>query len=367
VYGINSQLGLTGGTLTGIGDTNASRLRVQTGTNSTATAYYQSRRAAKYRAGQGMTARFTPVFNSAYTNSIQYMGVGNTTDGYFYGYSGTTYGILYRHNTIDTFIPQSTWNGDKCDGTGVSQFNWNPTYGTPIMIRYPFLGYGTIFFYVENTKGGWINTHTIYYPNSSQNIQITNPSLQFYAYAQNLGNTNNLIMYCGSVGVFVNGVRNFVGNPKFGIDNTKAAVTTEINILSLKNATTYNGVTNRGLMRLHSISFSSDGGNGVSTLRVKINPTSFGGTPLYTAINGSTSDSGVTITNGNSMISYDTGGTTVTGGNVVFNSTLARNSQTFIDVTPFDIFLAPGEVLTFSATSVASTSIAIGLNWSEDQ
>ena len=366
VYGINSQLGVTGGTLTGVGDTNAARLRVQTGTNSAATAFYQSRRAAKYRAGQGMTARFTPVFVTAYTNSYQIMGVGNTQDGYFYGYSGTTFGILHRRVSVDIFYPQSSWTGDKCDGTGVSQFNWIPQYGSPVMIRYPYLGYGTIFFYVEKPTGGWINNHTIAYPNTSASLQILNPSLNFYAYAANQGNTNNLTMYTGSVGVFVNGQRSFVGNPKWAIENFKPTITAETNILTLKNATTYNGVTNRGLLRLQSISFASDGGNGVGTLRVKINAT-LGGTPSYTTINGTTSDGGVTITNGNSFISYDTAGTTVAGGTTVFNSSVSRSSQNFIDVTPFDIFLAPGETMTFTGTVGASATVSVATNWAEDQ
>ena len=371
IYGINTQVGTTGGTSTGIVDTSAGRLRLQTGTGSAATASFNSRRPAKYRAGQGMTARFTPIWSSSgATNSIQLMGVGNAVDGYFYGFSGTSFGIVHRNNSVDTFIPQSSWNGDRVDGSGnntynLSNLNWDKTKGTPIMIRYPFLGYGTIKFYYEAPTGAWINTHTIAYPNSSQNIQITNPTLFFYSELKNTGNTSNLTMYCGSVGIFISGVRSFIGNPKWGIDNNKSAITTETNILTLKNATTYNTTTNRGLIRLLSMSVASDGGNGISTFRIKINPT-VGGTPSFTPINGSTSDSGTTITNANSMASYDTAGTTIGGGMLIFNSTCSRNSSTFIDLAPYEIFIAPGEIASFTAFGAVSTTASIAINWSED-
>lgn len=365
IYGINTQTGTTSIVTTGVADTDASRLRLQTGTGAAGSAVYQSYRVAKYRQGEGMVARFTAVWASSATNSTQVIGMGNAQVGYFFGFNGTAFGISLRNGGSDNWVAQTAWNGDKCDGTGPSGFNWNKTLGNVMQIKYPYLGYGAITFWVLNpVTNAWILCHTIQYPNSSASVQLSNASFPFYANAVNTGNTSNLIMYCGSVGVFISGLRAYLG-AQWAIDNIENTVTTETNVFTLRNATTYNGVANTGLIRLRSLSFSSDGGNGVSTLRLKKGAT-LGGSPSYTTISGTSADQGVTITSGQSVASYDVAGTTVSGGTLIFNSTVARNDSATFDMTPYSIFVAPGETLTFSGTAAASASIQICVNWNED-
>jgi|WetSurMetagenome_2_1015567.scaffolds.fasta_scaffold27989_4 hypothetical protein len=377
VYGLNTQL-WSSGSVSGSGaavDTNASRLRIQGGTNATGFSFITSRRSIRYRAGQGTLARFTPLFTAGVANNIQLWGIGSISsnapyDGYFFGYNGISFGIAHYNSGTPTWYTQtSDWNGDKVDGSAGTSFTWDKTKGVPVMIKYPFLGYGDIEFFVQNpTTGRWVLVHTIAYANSSTSVQVSNPTLQFIGFTKNSGNTTNQIMYCASVGVFISGMRSFVGNPKWAIDNNKSTITTETNILTLRNATTYNGVTNRGLIRLNSISFGGDAGKNTvasATMRLKVNA-SLGGSPSYTAINGTTADGGVTITSGNSIASYDTAGTTVTGGTHIYNLTVSEPGSTWIDLTPFDIFVAPGETMTFSGFSSSSATITIAVNWTED-
>ena len=364
VYGINTQTGTTSVTTTGVVDTNASRLRIQTGVGAAGAGTFQSTRIARYRAGEGMMCRFTAVWTNSAANSTQVAGVGNTQVGYFFGYNGTTFGISLRNGGSDGWVAQSAWNGDKCDGTGGSGFNWNKTLGNVMQIRYPFLGYGAITFWVENsTTGAWILCHTIQYPNSSASTQVSNPSFPFYANATNSGSTTNLLMFIGSIGVFISGPREFLA-AQWAIDSLKNTITAETNILNLRNCTTYNTVTNSGLIRLRSLSAATDNGNGLATIRLKTGVT-LGGVPVFTPINGSTADNGVTITSGNSITSYDVAGTGVTG-TTIFNICLARNSNFYYDFTPFNIFIAPGQTLSMTAFSAASASIQVAINWNED-
>ena len=367
VYGINTQTGISTVANSATVDTNTSRLRLQSGTNTAGSAIFQSRKPAKYRPGQGIIARFTSVFTTGVANSTQIIGSGTDMDGYFFGYNGAAFGILHRNAGVDTWVAQSSWNGDKCDGTGPSTFNWDKTKGCVCQIKYPYLGYGDITFWVQNpTTARWILCHIIRYNNSTSTIQIGNPNLHFYCQSINSGNNTNLTLYCGSVGFFLAGDRSYVGNPKWALDNSKTTITTETNIFTIKNATTYNGVTNRSLIRFNSVSVASTSNNGVAVLRLKVNPT-LGGAPAYTTINGTTADNGVTITAGNSVASYDTAGTTVTGGMYVFNISIASPAGSgIIDLTPFNIYLAPGEIMTFSGYSTASTTIGISANWTED-
>ena len=368
VHGLNTQIGAGTTANSATTDTNAGRLRLQSGTNSAGSAIYASRRVAKYRPGQGITARFTAAFTTGVASSTQIVGVGNADNGYFFGYNGATFGILHRNGGSDTWTAQTSWNGDKADGTGASAFNWNKTYGNVCMIKYPFLGYGDIGFYVQDSATArWILVHTIRYANTTATIQHTNPNLFFYAQSINSGATTNQTIYVGSVGVFLSGVRDYIGSPRWATDNYKAGVTAETVLFSLRNATTYNGITNRSLMRLQSLSAGAmaNAALTVCVIRLRIGAT-VGGSPSWATINGTTADSGVTITSGNSVASVDVAGTTATGGTLIYNLTTSTPGDQTVDLTPFGLFVAPGEILTVSGFGSSSATIAAALNWSED-
>lgn len=374
VYGLNTQIwqtAVTSGTGATV-DTNAGRLRIQSGTNSAGYAYILSRSPIKYRAGQGVRVRMTPIFTAGVANNIQVWGAGAVAsnvlhDGYFFGYNGTSVGIVhYNAGTPTWYSRTADWNGDKCDGSAGSSFTWNPALGTPATIVYPYLGYGDITFWLQNpTTARWVLCHTIRYANTTASTQLSNPSLYVMGYTLNSGNTTNQIMYNGSVGAFISGERSFVGNPKWSQKNNKTGITTETNILSLKNATTYNTLANRGLIRLTEISVSSSAASGTATFDLIIN-TTLGGTPAYATINGTTADNGVTITSGNSVTSYDTAGTTVSGGTRIFSITVDNPNSTNVDLTGFNLFVAPSETLTIAGTSSATSALGVSINWSED-
>lgn len=364
VYGINTQTGSTAIVTTGVADTSSSRLRLQTGVGAAGAASFTSTRIARYRAGEGMVARFTAVWTTSAASSTQIVGVGGSQIGYFFGYNGTAFGISLRNGGSDGWIAQTAWNGDKCDGTGASGFNWNKTLGNVMQIKYPYLGYGDITFWVMNSSdGSWILCHTIRYTNSSASVQVSNSSFPYFANVVNSGSTTNLTMYCGSVGIFISGEREFLA-AQWATDSLKNTITTETNLLNLRNCTTYNGVTNSGLIRLRSLTAATDNGNGLATIRLKTGVT-IGGSPSFSTINGTTGDQGVTITSGNSISSVDVAGTGTTG-TTIFNVCLARNSNFYYDFTPFNIYIAPAQTLTVTAFSAASASIQVAINWNED-
>lgn len=368
VYGINTQTGVTSVANSATVDTNASRLRVQSGTNSAGSGIFYSKKPIKYRAGMGVVARFTPIFTTGVADSIQIMGMSTPSgnNGYFFGFNGTAFGILHRNNGNSTWVNQADWNGDKVDGSAGTSFNWDKTKGSPVMIKYPYLGYGDILFFVQNpTSSAWVLVHTIRYSNANTATQLSNPSLNFYAQSINSGATTNQIMYCGSVGVFISGERNFISSPRWSASSTKSTITTETNLLTLKNATTFNTVTNRSSIRVTGISIASSASAGNAIIYIKSNAT-LGGTPSYTPINGSTADNGVTITNGNSATSFDTAGTTITGGITLASFVLDNPNSQIVDLTEYDIYVSPTETLTISAFSTNSATMGATVNFSED-
>jgi hypothetical protein len=117
-YNINPQLVDTT-TANGASITQADNMVVlATDSQSSSTGTLETLGVAKYRAGQGIVARFTGLFTSTATttDSHQVIGIGDATDGYFFGYSGSTFGIHHRIDSSTTFIPQTTWNVDTMDG-----------------------------------------------------------------------------------------------------------------------------------------------------------------------------------------------------------------------------------------------------------
>ena len=59
-----------------------------------------SKRNCKYRPGQGNLARFTCQFDqtNAVSSSVQLAGLGTAFNGFFFGYNGTSFGIMHRYN-----------------------------------------------------------------------------------------------------------------------------------------------------------------------------------------------------------------------------------------------------------------------------
>lgn len=374
VYGLNNQV-WNAGVVNGAGatvDVNGGRLRLQSGTANGGYAYITSRKIIKYRAGQGSVVRLTPIFTTGVANNIQIWGAGEVSanqplNGYFFGFNGTVFGIFhYNNSAVPTFIPQSTWFHDKVDGTGASGFNWNVTVGTPVMIKYPYLGYGNIKFYVQNSDtSGWIHVHTIKYANTTASTQLGNPSLQVMGYTANTAAVANRTMFSGSVAAFISGQRSLASFPHYATSNRKTGVSTLTNILTLRTASTYNGVANRGLISFKTISMAWEGVNDTALLTMYLNAT-LGGVPSYTPINGSTADNGVTITSGNSMASVDVAGTTITGGIQVWNCVFSRNSQMIVDLSELDLFIEPNSTITFGVTGVASAEARVAVNWVEE-
>ena len=72
----------------------------------TSSSLIQSIRRAKYRAGEGLLSRFTAQFTTGAANSTQLAGMRNANiDGWFIGYNGTQFGIMYRRNSVNPFSP----------------------------------------------------------------------------------------------------------------------------------------------------------------------------------------------------------------------------------------------------------------------
>jgi len=71
-------------------------LVVGTSTTTSSIAAYETKQIVKYDPGEGVEVRFTARFTSGVANTTQLAGIGDSEDGLFFGYNGTSFGVLRR-------------------------------------------------------------------------------------------------------------------------------------------------------------------------------------------------------------------------------------------------------------------------------
>lgn len=140
----------------------------------------------------------------AYGNSIEFMalrtGPKNGSFGINFGASNAN-GTLTQLSTgvlaTETLIPQSSWNHDVCDGTQfLPEIDWSK--GNIFQIRYQWLGYGEVAFFVENPdNGNFIRVHDIHYAGTTNIPSVSNPNLPLIYSAGN-GSTSDIVQIFGS-------------------------------------------------------------------------------------------------------------------------------------------------------------------------
>lgn len=326
---------------------------ISSGAATSSSGRLESVRILEYNPGTGGLARFTCVFDAAVAGNTQIAGIGNTTDGYFFGYNGTSFGILHRAGGSDTWIPQEEWNGNRMLGDERYIQTLDPEQGNVFQIRYQWLGFGAIQFSIENNVSGNLEVvHTIRYANQNTSVSVNNPSFPFFAESANTTNNTAIVMNIPSIGLYIEGKDTSAGETRNAIDNTKTSVSTETNILTIRNKSTYQSVSNSIVVQPDFVTLAVDGTKN-SVFRVYANAT-LGGSPSYTDVR----------TN-NSVVDYDTAGTTISNGVLLASFALDKAGSLSQAFREFEFYLNPGQTMTFSCESTANTDATVAISWAE--
>lgn len=359
---LNSLIEIGGGTVT-----QADAMCVcNTSTTTGSIASLISKRHAKYRPGLGGLLRFTALFSAPAAGTESFAGimdeVGSSEaykNGLAIGYDGADFGFHRWYNDIKQTINISDWD-DPLDGTGPSGMTIDLTRLNVWSINYQYLGAGEISLSVENPSSGNLEAvHRIRYTNSNTQPSSFNPNYNFIMCANNKATSSDVTIKSSSYAYFVEGLTKYseMHQPKFSSGEvSKSAVTTEVAILTIRNKSTYASKKNFIDLHLELVTgdIEANSANNLGSIRVIRNAT-LGGAPSYTDIN----------TN-NSIVEYDTSGTTVTGGKEVLTLPFAGKNDREVFVTSgLDLILAPGETFTLSGSSANSATIKGALLWKE--
>lgn len=337
-----------------------------TTTTTGSSALLQSKQHAKYRAGLGGLLRFTAIFNggsSAATQSLAGLAdeTGSTAtfkNGYMIGWEGTTFGVhRYQNDTLTSVALASC--DDPLDGTGISGMTLDETKLNVYAIQFQYLGAGRINFLVEDdATGDFVIFHSILYANLHTSPSVYNPNFNFTAFVDNGATTDALDLSTASYAYFVEGYsgQKEIHRPQQGTGIvTRASVTTEVPIFTIRNKTTYASKTNFIDILLESWGVNSSASGTTNT------------TEVILIFNGSlTGASYSDIESNNSVVDIDTAASAVSGGKRFLPVFLAgKEAADGGDLFKYDIILHPGDTCTVAAASSSTATIKASLLWKE--
>lgn len=194
----------TGGTATFV--TNESSVDLAVTTSSGSKAVRQTFRVFPYQPGKGLLVMCTFVMNEGKSNLRQRVGYFNTDNGVFFQFNNTTKSFVLRTNTSGTpsdarTVDQSSWNGDKLDGTGASGKTLDPTKAQILWMDFEWLGVGSVRcgFIID---GQYIVCHTFNNANDIDKVYMTTAILPVRYEIENTGGTasaSTLTQVCSTV------------------------------------------------------------------------------------------------------------------------------------------------------------------------
>lgn len=323
----------------------------------------RSRLAARYVPGQGMMARFTFVNSRACTAGVETLvGAGDDDDNFGFGCcrtcssdGGSTFGVLRRTNSVDYWTPASAWNGVW--GTTPP----DTTYGRPYQIQWQWLGYGQVTYSIEDTTtGGFVTAHAIKYAGTATETSIANPTLPAHAHVITSGADGGFVLRVPSMGLFRQGAAPQNGGLRRSQSGSISTSTTEKAVLAVRDNTTFNGRPNRTQISAELLTYSAGTPAGADiTVRLRLNP-------------GTTGSNFVNVSASNSCASYDISATLAPdgflGNGVEWLSFIVTGGTSgLLDLSHYDLHLAPGDVLQVTGQSSSGTpTLRVSLSWTED-
>ena len=254
----------------------------------------------------------------------------------------------------DSWVPQTAWNADRFlqstdPDNSPSGVTLDPSKGNVYQIRYQWLGFGRIYFYIEHAEDGELElVHSMDYANKNTLPSFFSPTIPACFLMENTTNTTDLIGYSSSVGLFTEGKING-GAIHHSADRTMAVNNTaEVPILTIHNKDLYAGKINRNRIKLTFLEASADTGKEI-TFRFYL-----GGTLTDAVFND--------IDANDSVVSFDIAATDLSDGDRQFST--GGNLFALTDAT---FFLYPGQSFTVTQEGTSgSGNVKASINWEED-
>ena len=273
-------------------ETNKAAATLATNSNSSAYAIHQTKFYHHYQPGKSQLIFSSFVYGAPERNVTKRTGYFDDRDGIYFeqvgsdtangnlvanttqtlnwvirSYTGNTANEANVVTTINgvpyTYqrrVPQSDWNVDKCDGTGLSGFNLDVTKTQLAFMDFQWLGVGRVRCGFAH-NGKLIVAHEFNHSNVLDEVYIANPNLPVRCEIRNTGAGTG-----GSFDQICSTVASEGGYIESGIDfalttNNRSTVTpsaTPLPLVALRLKNTFQGFPNRISVRLNQISLHAE-------------------------------------------------------------------------------------------------------------
>ena len=352
---------------------NEASVALDVDTSSGSTTAVASHAYHRYQPGFGQTINITATCgDSGKAGVVRRWGYFDDNNGLFFELGDDQ--ILYvveRTSTsgsvVETKVAQSDWNVDRADGSGnalnLSSMNLDVSKTNIYWIDFAWLGAGIARFGVFDTDGGRVTLHKFENPNSQTVPFMKTGSLPIRAEVFNTavtGSPTRLKMTCASVmtdGRLIIDKQRRAVKRSITVPNV-SSISTEVPLLSVRSALTFNSLTNRkvSIPKLYTF-FVQDQ---PVLIRLRKNATLTG--PSWTSVDGS-------------AVEYDSTATAVADGEEVLSFMLDPGAHNPSAVEDFDvqgenIKLSAdgthGDVFTFTAESLGTDAqVRAGITWTD--
>jgi hypothetical protein len=359
-YSINPELSNTAVIATGTVTQATGCAVLSTAPTATSSAVLSSRRYVYAGAGRIIRVVVACAFTAGVANSNQICGMGTAENGFFVGYNGTVFGVLVRSNSVDTWIPQTTFNVDACTGTGPSGVTIDPTKGNTFLITYDTCGFGGVSFAFSSTPvtapSEAIVMHRLVF-NTAITPGLRSVTGPLYAQAVNTTNATLITLRVASMAAFADFPVVKLGSFR-SVDFSKTISTaTYVPVLTIFNKSTFSSQTNTISLLMKSLALSSDGTKGSSVVALFDNAV---------LTNSAFAD----INTANSPAQLDTAATSLSGGVMLLSVPIFCRSNIRLDLTMYDMVLSPNSSITVAcrcSTTATANGLTASLAWSADK
>ena len=305
-----------------------------------------------YQPGKSLLVMNTFTFDTAKTNLRQRVGYFGSDNGIFLQQNDSTVSFVMRSyvtgSSVDTTINQSSWNGDKLDGTGASGLTLDLTKVQIQWMDLEWLGAGQVRIgFIIN--GIFIICHTFYAANVIGQTYMTTASLPLRYEITNTGTVatpSELKQICSTVisegGAELSGRQQAVGTPITAARSTLAGgAFLPIASIRLKAARL------DSIVILTALSILGDG-SGNFNWQVRAASTTTGGTWISAGANSS--------------VDYNLTGTATTGGRTLASGYFSATNQSnlSVDILKEALFKFQLERDSFTSTPIELTLMVAG-------
>jgi len=320
-----------------------------------------------YQPGKSLLVLNTFVMEPAKIGLRQRVGYYGANNGMYIELDGSTLNLVKRTSVsgalAETRVAQSSWNGDKLDGTGASGLTLDISKAQIFWMDIEWLGVGSVRMgFIIN--GQYITCHTFHHANLATSTYITTASLPIRYEIKNTAGTSGsstLKQICSTVisegGYELRGLQQSVNIP-VNTPRTLGTAGTYYPVIGLRLKTT----------ALDAIAIST---------AISMMPISTGAYSWQLRAAGTVNDGAWTSAGADSGVEYNITGTSATGGRILASGYFNASNQgvTQVDILKEALFKfqlerngltgTPYELALVIASDSSDDTIVASVDWEE--